>query len=155
MKIQDISARLSGLAVFRALLDDPILSACAALVRALAGGAGRGAVCEAAGQFEAALFAADTDDFSGYLAAAVLECENICARRAARGQLSPALEKALDGELRFLEELSAMGLDDLMDAAGLTEEEKAGLAFLPRWTAHPTGLAAAYGARLSEMGRGG
>ena len=42
MKIQDISARLSGLAVFRALLDDPILSACAALVRALAGGAGRG-----------------------------------------------------------------------------------------------------------------
>ncbi len=155
MKIQDISARLSGLAVFRALLDDPILSACAALVRALAGGAGRGAVCEAAGQFEAALFAADTDDFSGYLAAAVLECENICARRAAQGQLSPALEKALDGELRFLEELSAMGLDDLMDAAGLAEEEKAGLAFLPRWTAHPTGLAAAYEARLSEMGRRG
>lgn len=153
MKIQDLSARLGGLAVFRGLLEDPVIAAYAHFIQALADGAGRGAVCQAAGQFEALLFGADTDDFSEYLTAAVLECENICARRAARGALSPALEKALDSELHFLEELSGLGLDQLLLAAGLTPAQREELAFLPRWTAHPTGLAASYEARLSEMGR--
>ena len=82
----------------------------------------------------------------------MLECENICARRAARGALSPALEQALDSELQFLEALSAMTLDGLLEAAGC---DAGGFAFLPRWTAHPTGLANAYKARLSEMGQRG
>ena len=154
MKIQEINARLAGLAVFRGLREDPVLADYAALIRALAQGPALD-VCEAAGRFEAGLFAADTSDLSEYRAAAVLECENICARRAARGQLSPALEQALDGELRFLEELSGLGLDDLLDAAGLDAGQKAAYAFLPRWEAHPTGLAAAYKARLSEMGQVG
>lgn len=152
MNMEEISARLAGLAVFRGLLEDPVLADYSVLIGALARGAGRQAVCEAAGRFEAGLFAADTDDLSGYIAAAVLECENICARRAARGALSPALEQALDSELQFLEALSAMTLDDLLEAAGYDAEA---LAFLPRWTAHPTGLANAYKARLSEMGQRG
>ena len=155
MKIQDLSARLAGLAVFRGLLEDPVIAAYAHFIRTLAGGAGRQAICEAAGQFEAVLFGADTDDFSEHLSAAVLECENICARRAARGALSPVLEKALDDELQFLETLSAMSLDDLLLAAGLNADQREELAFLPRWTAHPTGLAASYEDRLSEMGRRG
>ena len=154
MKIQEINARLAGLAVFRGLREDPVLADYAALIRALAQGPALD-VCEAAGRFEAGLFAADTSDLSEYIASAVLECENICARRAARGRLSPALEQALDGELRFLEELSGLGLDDLLDAAGLDAGQKAAYAFLPRWEAHPTGLAAAYKARLSEMGQVG
>lgn len=154
MKIQEINARLAGLAVFRGLREDPVLADYAALIRALAQGPALD-VCEAAGRFEAGLFAADTSDLSEYIASAVLECENICARRAARGQLSPALEQALDGELRFLEELSGLELDDLLDAAGLDAGQKAAYAFLPRWEAHPTGLAAAYKARLSEMGQVG
>ena len=154
MKIQEINARLAGRAVFRGLREDPVLADSAALIRALAQGPALD-VCEAAGRFEAGLFAADTSDLSEYIASAVLECENICARRAARGQLSPALEQALDGELRFLEELSGLGLDDLLDAAGLDAGQKAAYAFLPRWEAHPTGLAAAYKARLSEMGQVG
>ena len=155
MKIQYLSARLAGLAVFRGLLEDPVVAACGRLIQALAGGAELEAVCDAVGRFEAALFAADTDDFSDYLAAAVLECETICARRAARGGLSPLLEQALDGELNFLEELSAMGLDDLLLAADLPPARRQELAFLPRWTAHPTGLAASYENRLSEMGQRG
>ena len=154
MKIQEINARLAGLAVFRGLREDPVLADYAALIRALAQGPALD-VCEAAGRFEAGLFATDTSDLSEYIASAVLECENICARRAAQGQLSPALEQALDGELRFLEELSGLGLDDLLDAAGLDAGQKAAYAFLPRWEAHPTGLAAAYKARLSEMGQVG
>ena len=155
MKIQDLSARLAGLAVFRGLLEDPVIAAFAGLAEALSAGAGRQAVCQAAGRFESVLFAADTDDFSEYLTSAVLECENICARRAARGALSPVLEQALDAELQFLEQLSALGLDDLLLAAGLTPAQREGLAFLPRWTCHPTGLAASYEARLSEMGKRG
>ena len=152
MNMEEISARLAGLAVFRGLLDDPVLADYSALIGALARGEGRQAVCEAAGRFEAALFAADTDDLSEYITSAVLECENICARRAARGALSPALDQALDSELQFLEALSAMTLDDLLEAAGC---DAGGFAFLPRWTAHPTGLANAYKARLSEMGQRG
>ena len=155
MKIQELSARMAGLAVFRGLLEDPVIAAFAGLMDALAGQAGCQAVCQAAGRFESVLFAADTDDFSEYLASAVLECENICARRAARGALSPVLEQALDAELQFLEQLSALGLDDLLLAAGLTPAQREGLAFLPRWTCHPTGLAASYEARLSEMGKRG
>ena len=153
MKIQELSARLAGLAVFRGLLEDPVIAACQGLMDTLATQAGYQAVCQAAGRFESVLFAADTDDFSDYLASAVLECENICARRAARGALSPVLEQALDGELQFLEELSALGLDDLLLAAGLTPAQRESLAFLPRWTCHPTGLAASYEARLSQMGK--
>ncbi len=155
MNIEECSARLAGLAVFRGLLEDPVIAAYAALVGALSARAGQQAVCEAAGRFEAALFDTDTDDFSSHLSTAVLECENICARRAARGALSPALAQALDSELQFLEELSALTLDGLLEAARLTPAQKAPYAFLPRWTAHPTGLAAAYEARLAEMGRRG
>ena len=50
MNIQEISARLAGLAVFRGLLDDPVLADYSALIGALARGEGRQAVCEAAGQ---------------------------------------------------------------------------------------------------------
>ncbi len=153
MKIRDISARLAGLAVFRALLDDTVFAAYAQLVRALAAGGPHAALCEAAGRFEAALFAADTDDFSEYLRTAVLECENICARRAAQGGLSPALAAALDGELRFLEELAALGLDGLLDAADAAGPQREALAFLPRWAAHETDLTNAYEARLANMGR--
>ena len=148
---QEISARLAGLAVFRGLLDDPVLADYSALIGALARGAGRQAVCEAAGRFEAALFAADTDDLSGYIAAAVLEARTSAPARRPRA-LSPALEQALDSELQFLEALSAMTLDGLLEAAGC---DAGGFAFLPRWTAHPTGLANAYKARLSEMGQRG
>ena len=41
MNIQEISARLAGLAVFRGLLDDPVLADYSALIGALARGAGR------------------------------------------------------------------------------------------------------------------
>ena len=41
MNIQEISARLAGLAVFRGLLDDPVLADYSALIGALARGAAR------------------------------------------------------------------------------------------------------------------
>ena len=155
MKIQQICARLAGLAVFRGLLEDPVVAAYGRLAKALAQGAGLQAVCQAAGEMEALLFAQDTDDLSEYILAAVLECENICARQAARGARAPGLKKALEGELDFLEQLSALSLDGLLEAAGLEDSRREELAFLPRWEAHPTGLAAAYTDRLGQMGRRG
>ena len=62
MTIQDLSARLAGLAVFRELLADPVIKEYAGLLRALASGAGREQTAAAAGRFEAALFAADRID---------------------------------------------------------------------------------------------
>ena len=94
MKIQQICARLAGLAVFRSLLEDPVVAAYGRLAEALAQGAGLQAVCQAAGEMEALLFAQDTDDLSEYILAAVLECENICARQAARDAPVRAVGKA-------------------------------------------------------------
>ena len=57
MKIQEINARLAGLAVFRGLREDPVLADYAALIRALAQGPALD-VCEAPGRFEAGAGAA-------------------------------------------------------------------------------------------------
>ena len=62
MTIQDLSARLAGLAVFRELLADPVIKEYAGLLRALASGAGREQTAAAAGRVEAGPFAADTGD---------------------------------------------------------------------------------------------
>ena len=151
MKIQEWNGRLHGLVIFRALLQDPVVSALADALEALEKG---GAVCTQLAAFEAVLFE-HTVDLSAYLSAAILESENVCVRKAAGGQLSPVLTSALDSELKFLQQLCGLSLDALLDAAGLDEEQKGQLAFLPRWECRTLDLARAYEARMGQIGRKG
>ena len=155
MKLREWNARLHGLVVFRSLLDDPVVAKLLDLTdRMEAGAPGYCPVCDAAAQFEAALFE-HTTNWGSYLSAAVLEAETVCVRQAASGTLAPALQTALDSELAFLQALCGLTLDELLAAAGSATGQAQELAFLPRWETSGIDLPAAYAQRMSEVGKKG
>ena len=122
MQRKDWAARVDGLVVFRGLLQsEPLASLRAALAADAAGLTG------AVAAFESALFTQGTN-WTEVLLDAVLEDENLCLRTAAGGDAGPVLEKALENELEFLQQLGIAGLDDLCPEAP---------AFLPRWEVSP------------------
>ena len=152
MKLREWNARLHGLVIFRALLEDPVVAKLLDLTdRMEAGTRSMGPVCDAVAAFEAALFE-QTTNLGEYLANAVLETETVCVRQAAAGALAPVLQAALDNELAFLQQLCSLTLDALLDAAEVPAEE---LAFLPRWETKDIDLAAAYAQRMQEAGKKG
>ena len=141
MQRKDWAARVDGLVVFRGLLQsEPLASLHAALAADAAGLTG------AVAAFESALFTQGTN-WTEVLLDAVLEDENLCLRTAAGGDAGPVLEKALENELEFLQQLGTAGLDDLCPEAP---------AFLPRWEVSPdANYAAAYQARRAAVGQKG
>ena len=152
MNLTEWNARLHGLVIFRALLDDDVIAKLVDLTdRMAAAPQSTGAVCYAAASFEAALFE-HTTNFGEYLSAAVLEAETVCVRQAAVSKVPPVLQTALDNELDFLQQLCSLTLDALLDAAEVPAEE---LAFLPRWETADLDLPAAYAQRMSEVGKKG
>lgn len=154
MNLREWNARLHGLVVFRSLLDDPVIAKFADLTdRMVSGAPGCSAVCDAAAQFEAALFE-HTTNWGSYLSAAVLEAETVCVRQAAAGTLSPVLKDALDNELAFLQQLCSLTLDALLTAGGLIAQSP-DFSFLPRWETAELDLPAAYAKRMSEVGKKG
>ena len=128
MNLTEWNARLHGLVIFRALLDDDVIAKLVDLTdRMAAAPQSTGAVCDAAASFEAALFE-HTTNFGEYLSAAVLEAETVCVRQAAVSEVPPVLQTALDNELDFLRQLCSLTLDELLDAADAADK----LPFLPR-----------------------
>lgn len=134
-------ARLDALVVFRNLLNTPLLRALRAALAAEEWDLG-GTVAA----FEATLFAQGTN-WTDALLDAVLEDENLCLRTAAGGDAGPVLEKALTGELDFLQALGRADLDDLCHGAP---------EYLPRWELTPDAdFHAAYEARRAAVGQKG
>ena len=151
MNLTEWNARLHGLVIFRALLDDDVIAKFVDLTdRMAAAPQSTGAVCDAAASFEAALFE-HTTNFGEYLSAAVLEAETVCVRQAAVSEVPPVLQTALDNELDLLQQLCSLTLDELLDAAGAADK----LPFLPRWETKAIDLHAAYAQRMSEVGKKG
>ena len=94
MNLTEWNARLHGLVIFRALLDDDVIAKFVDLTdRMAAAPQSTGAVCDAAASFEAALFE-HTTNFGEYLSAAVLEAETVCVRQAAVSEVPPVLQTA-------------------------------------------------------------
>ncbi len=155
MKIKEWNARLHGLVVFRSLLEDPVIAKLVELTdRMDSSSRSMSAVCDAAAQFESALFE-HTTNWGDYLCSAVLEAETICVRRAAAGKLSPVLQGALYSELGFLQALCGLTLDELFQTAYSEQSLRPEFAFLPRWDTSQPDLAAAYAQRMSEVGKKG
>ena len=151
MNLNEWNARLHGLVIFRALLDDDVIAKLVDLTdRMAAAPRSTEAVCGAAASFESALFE-HTTNFGEYLSAAVLEAETVCVRQAAVSKVPPVLQKALDGELDFLQQLCGLTLDGLLEAADAADP----LPFLPRWETKDIDLHAAYAQRMSEVGKKG
>ena len=155
MKLREWNARLHGLVIFRALLEDPVVAKLLDLTdRMEAGTRSMGPVCDAVAAFEAALFE-QTTNLGEYLANAVLETETVCVRQAAAGGIAPVMQKALDSELSFLQELCRLTLDELFQTAYSEQAQRPELAFLPRWETKDIDLAAAYAQRMQEAGKKG
>lgn len=155
MKLREWNARLHGLVIFRALLDDPVVAKLLDLTdRMEAGTRSMGPVCDAVASFEAALFE-QTTNLGEYLSNAVLETETVCVRQAAAGGIAPVLQSALDSELYFLQELCGLTLDELFQTAYSEQSQRPELAFLPRWETKKIDLAAAYAQRMQEAGKKG
>ena len=155
MKLREWNARLHGLVIFRALLDDPVVAKLLDLTdRMEAGTRSMGPVCDAVASFEAALFE-QTTNLGEYLSNAVLETETVCVRQAAAGGSAPVLQSALDSELHFLQELCGLTLDELFQTAYSEQSQRPELAFLPRWETKKIDLAAAYAQRMQEAGKKG
>ncbi len=157
MDYGEMRARLAGLVVFRGLLNDPAVDK---FSRLLAAGCDRGegaglAFAAAAADFEAALFEAGTS-WTAYLEGLVLESENACIRRAARGAADETMEAALAGELAFLQQLGAVRWEQLLAGApGLTEEQRRAADILQPWRTERADFAGDYARRAAEAGRRG
>ena len=97
MHVQEMYRRLTGLVVFRRLLQDPVVAACGEMLSARVRG-DSGDFSAACAGFEAALFQS-SDSWSCYLREAVLESENVCIRGQAVGR-SSVLQESLRRHLR-------------------------------------------------------
>ena len=92
MHVQEMYRRLTGLVVFRRLLQDPVVAACGEMLSARVRG-DSGDFSAACAGFEAALFQS-SDSWSCYLRETVLESENVCIRGQAVGR-SSVLQESL------------------------------------------------------------
>lgn len=143
MHVQEMYRRLTGLVVFRRLLQDPVVAACGEMLSARVRG-DSGDFSAACAGFEAALFQS-SDSWSCYLREAVLESENVCIRGQAVGR-SSVLQESLRRELAFFDQLSQLQLEDL--TASLREPPE----FLVGWVVSPTDITREYLRRMEEVG---
>lgn len=152
MELERLKRQLSGLVIFRPLLQLAPMQGFCALVEAAAG-KDAGLYVERAAGFAAALLET-TDCWTDWLLDAVLETENLCVRRGTQPQ--QLLESCCMRELELLEQAGQVTLAELSAAAaaasGLPAEE---FAFLPAWEVRPADFADQYRARLAESGRRG
>lgn len=143
MNLQDMDQQLRSLVIFRDLLEDPVIAGFEQMLSCAARDDGDG-FSVACASFEHALFES-TESWTKYLYTAVMESENVCARRSACGELGPVLSMCLLRELPLLQNLAALTLEDLQSALTAVPD------FLVGWEAHETALASEYQTRLGEV----
>lgn len=141
-------AALGALAIFRNLLDDPVLSAFRAFCLCQGTPAERASMCAA---FAAALYR-ETDDFPGYVLKQALADENPYAERRATGREVPAaMEKSLAGELAILQSATALSWQTVKAELG----ELGWNDFLPEWRNGSYDFAAVYREQMAHIAQRG
>ena len=146
MQLKPIALRLRGLAIFRGLLQDPVVARLLALLETDPGQ--EAAFADAYGAFCAALFPR-TLDWGQYLKEAVLQQEDLyVVRHCGPGGAPEGMRAMLESELAFLARLSGLTGAQVLEAAPRLD-------FLPAWPSTPADLPAAYEARLAGVGRTG
>ena len=139
MERNTLNQRLGTLAVFRALLDDPVVAALRAVLSE--------PTAERYAAFAAALYEANGGALDAHLLRLCTESENVCVRMAARGQaLPPHLKQCLTDELVTLQAASSLSPADL-------QEPIDGNLPLPGFIKTDTDLAAAFQNQLAQIGK--
>ncbi len=158
--LRRVDLGLLSLAVFRGVLDDPVVAALARCVRL---GAkivecdddsprlGR-KYAEAYARFVSSLVEAEDGCLSAHVRNVVLDDENAYLRQLGAGGDVPAeLEAAAARELETLGMLANLTSDELLAPVGADDERE----LLPRFANEPIDLAAAYAERVRNIGRTG
>ena len=149
MELHTLESRLQALAVFRALLSDPVMEALLACLAHNIDGATWDAL-GAYGEFTARLYRGG-GDLARYVQRLVEEDDNVCIRAVGRGETPPA----------YLTDSVAEELKTLQRAADLTPEAltlpllRTYQSYLPRFGTSEIDLAALYRQRLENVGRCG
>ena len=154
MEYSEMCVRLGGLVVFRELLQDPVIGSFQRMLEQGNDTQRAAGMLEAAAAFEAALFE-HTACWTDYLENAVLESENICIRRTVLGESDPTLERCLQRELQFLQQLGACRWQDLAAQAPALRQAAGMAALLEPWRTAEADFAADYSRRTQEAGRRG
>ena len=139
--LHSMRLRMHSLVVFRDLLKDPIIQRFDELLNA---GSDSDFV-NACADFESSLFSKG-DNWSEYLAHAVLHSENIAVRLKAVSKASPVIDAALARELELLDQLAAVTLEDFPFPA---------IQFFTPWKTSAVHLSESYQSRLEEVSRKG
>ena len=141
---QMYAQKLSGLTIFRGLLQDPLIRHLQSLLKAC-GDKNPDAIIPAYGAFASALFERDTD-LPRALLELVLEDENHFLISAAKGISCPApVSLTVQKELAFFTELAAFS--SKAAKAALSEEMAA---FLPDWENSPLDFYTSYAERIAQ-----
>jgi predicted AAA+ superfamily ATPase len=146
--LRELGCELETLAVFRSLLDDPVIGGLARFLGSSADAGGRPADYAAS---VAALYESGAATLADYVRDAVLEDENVyLVRCGASLPIAPALEASVSRELGVLQRLADLTSDDAL--CTLAEERAARM---PRFDAGQVDLASAYRARIADIGTRG
>lgn len=149
MELQVLEARLQALAVFRALLSDPVVEALLACIAHSVDGSTWDAL-DAYGEFAARLYRGG-GDLAQYIRRAVEEDGNVYIRALGRGETPPAyVTAAAEEELKTLQAAASLTPEDL--TLPLLEAYQA---YLPRFGVTETDLTALYRRRLKNVGKCG
>lgn len=144
-KPQSLTERLNALVLFRALRDDPVVSAFLQLGEQNEKSKNEKISDTAA--FLNALFS-ETDNLTDYIVRLVCTDENAYLVRAAANQLTKNYENALNLELDTLQSLCGFTSADLQEALGFTFP-------LPAYATHPCDLKAIYSGILNNLSKTG
>lgn len=145
-KLQSLTERLNALVLFRALRDDPVVSAFLQLGEQNKKSKNEKISDTAA--FLNALFS-ETDNLTDYIVRLVCTDENAYLVRAAANQLTKNYENALNLELDTLQSLCGFTSADLQAALGFT------FPLLPAYETHPCDLKTIYGEILNNLSKTG
>ncbi len=143
--LSEFSLKLHSLAIFRPLLQDPVLSALLHFLDMRRKNADTVAAADAYAAFVSALYThAGTRTLSQYLQNLVFDHENVYVRAVGQGQTpSPALQQTLEAELATLQETASL------TAAALTVGLGNGL---PVFDNIPAEIVADYAQRVAAIG---
>lgn len=145
LSLAQAGGALGTLAVFRSLLDDPVLSAFQKLCLSQGAPAEKASLC---GAFCAALYQ-KTTDFPGYVLGKALEAETPYVKRQAMGKEIPeALADTLKSELEILEKASSFTVEQV-------KQEIKWEGSLPGWTNGAHHFFAAYQEQMDHIAQRG
>ena len=147
-ELKQLNIRLHSLAVFRALLDDPVISALSAYLAA-ADGDDLTAAASAYGEFVAQLFRTEKRTLAGYIQSIVGNDENPYIRMIGKNtEPWPEMEENVWRELDILQAVADLTCE------ALTAPLEAGFP-LPRYAVKKLDLAASYRERCQNIHRFG